>query len=425
MRRSALADGEPRLRLLHLAPFAPRLDDVHGGGRVLAQLVARLAARHDVALLCIRGEDEPPVDEVLRERCQLVEEFVPARRKSFRPARLWQRLGATLSRLRGIPGWVAHRHMPAFQARVQEVVRGSRPDVVQLEFHVMGQYLPALNGCSAPRVLNQYEPGALAARHVWERSASAARVRTYLDLLAWRRYERRVVRAVDAIVVFTEQDRQAMESYAAHPPIVTIPFGTVLPQEALSPAGHPPPSIVFVGNYGHPPNVDAAVRLVRGIFPLVCQRCPEAVLYLVGANPPAALLEAAAPNVVVTGYVPDLTQYVDRAAVVVAPLRHGGGMRVKVLEALAAGKAVVASPLAALGIAVSSGDQLVLAESDQEFSHQILQLLDNPGERAALAARARAWALTELGWERPVRAYEDLYRDLMAQRKARPPGGWH
>jgi polysaccharide biosynthesis protein PslH len=365
------------------------------------------------------------VGDELRERCRLVEEFVPYGRGQRWPARLRQRAGIALSPIGGVPSWVTHRAMPAFQARVRELARTWRPHVVQLEYHVMGQYLSALEGCPAPRVLNQYEPGARAASEVWERSAGVARIRAYLDLLAWQQYERRVVRRVNAIVVFTAQDRQVMESYVAHPPIVTIPFGTVLPLQALSPVGTPPPSVLFVGNFRHPPNVDAAVRLARGIFPRVRQRYPEAMLYVVGAHPPAALRDAAGPNVVITGYVPDLNPHLDRAAVVVAPLRHGGGMRVKVLEALAAGKAVVASPLAATGISVSDGVQLVLAETDQQFSQQILRLLDAPRERAALAARARRWARAELDWKRPIEAYEALYHDLVTQREVRPAEDSH
>ena len=104
--------------------------------------------------------------------------------------------------------------------------------------------------------------------------------------------------------------------------------------------------------------------------------------------------ELAGDDVVVTGRVQDVTPYLDRAAVVVAPLRLGGGTRVKVLEALAAGKAVVASPLAAEGITQCDGEHLLLAESDEEFADATTRLLDDPDARSALGRRAR-----ELGTE--------------------------
>jgi glycosyltransferase involved in cell wall biosynthesis len=305
--------------------------------------------------------------------------------------------------------------MHAFHERVAQLVRTWQPDIVQLEFHVMGQYLSALNGSPVPRVLNQHEPGALAARHVWERSRGAGRLHAYLDLRAWQRYESLLVQQVNAIVVFTEQDSATMASYTAHPPIITIPFGTVPPARALDPAGQLPPMVLFVGNFRHPPNADAAVRLARDIFPMVRQQHPEAMLYIVGAHAPTVLRKRPDPNVVITDFVSDLTAYMDRAAVVVAPLGQGGGMRVKVLEALAAGKAVVASSLAAAGLGVSHGDQLLLAESDQQFSREIVRLLGDQEEREALAGRARRWALSELTWERPLQAYVALFRDLTAR----------
>ena len=117
-------------------------------------------------------------------------------------------------------------------------------------------------------------------------------------------------------------------------------------------------------------------------------------------------------SVVVTGRVPDVTPYLDRAAVVVVPLRLGGGMRVKVLEALGAGKAVVASSLAVEGLDVVDGEHVLLAETDQQFSDAIVQLLSDPTRRKALAAHAYAWAHAHLGWERSIAAYEGLYESL-------------
>jgi glycosyltransferase involved in cell wall biosynthesis len=119
--------------------------------------------------------------------------------------------------------------------------------------------------------------------------------------------------------------------------------------------------------------------------------------------------------VVLTGFVPDLRPYLDRAAVVVAPLRVGGGMRVKVVEALAAGKAVVASGRAISGLSISDGEQVLLAETDHEFGDAVVRLLRDPERRAALAHRAHAWACAHLGWDEPISAYERLYESLVSE----------
>jgi glycosyltransferase involved in cell wall biosynthesis len=398
-----------QLRLLFLLPFAPRLDATHGGGRATAQLIAGLTARHQVALIYLRAPAEPPVDDILRKRCALVEEILRPN-GGFSLAQRWSRLN---SLLRGRPLWATFTAVAAYRARVRTLARTWQPDIVQIEFHVMGQYLSALDGCRAPRVLTEHEPGAKAARDMWQSRRGFARVPYYLNRLAWERFERTIFGQVQAVVVFTENDRQAVAQLTQQTPIVRIPLGTMLSEQPLNPLGCLPISLVFVGSFIHPPNVDAAMRLITAIFPEVQARFPELILYVVGDRPPRQIHQMANKNIVVTGRVSDVTPYLDRATLVIVPLRLGGGMRVKVLEALAAGKAVVASPLAIEGLDIVDGDQICLAESDQDFVEQIVQLLDDADRRASLAARARAWACANLGWEKSIAAYEALYESLI------------
>jgi glycosyltransferase involved in cell wall biosynthesis len=146
---------------------------------------------------------------------------------------------------------------------------------------------------------------------------------------------------------------------------------------------------------------------------LVRARYPHAVLTLVGDQPPAELRALADDSVRVTGRVPNLAPELEQAAVVVVPLSHGGGVRIKVLDALAAGKAIVASPLAVAGLGVRDGLELIVAQTDQDFAASIVRLLDSEEDRVALATRARVWALANLRWEASLRAYEELYDRLL------------
>jgi glycosyltransferase involved in cell wall biosynthesis len=168
-----------------------------------------------------------------------------------------------------------------------------------------------------------------------------------------------------------------------------------------------------VGNFYHPPNRDAARRLVDSIFRSVRQRFPDARLFIVGENPPAQLNPSSDEKIMITGRVPEITPYLDRAAVFVAPLRLGGGMRIKILESLAAGKAVVTTCRAAEGLNIQDGQQLILAETDDEFITQIIDLLQNPDKRIAIAKCARAWACENIAWEKSVARYESLYQGLL------------
>ncbi|MCQ3937010.1 MAG: hypothetical protein DPW18_08200 [Chloroflexi bacterium] len=400
------------MRLLLLLPFAPRLDAAHGGGRVIAQFLTGVMKRHRVALVCFREAGEPGTDPFFRERCELVEEIVrPASEKSG-AARLlrYLRWMSALVRLR--PLWVADWDSPAFARKVREAAQGFQPDVIQAEYHIMGQYLSVLEDIEARRMLIEYEPGTRAAGYIRTLPPFLNGLLNRIDGISWRRYERWLYRRVGAIVVFTEADRRSIKEAAGRTPIYVIPPGMAIPEHPLNPLGSYPRSLLFVGNFVHAPNVDAARRLVQSIFPAVQGRLPEVQLFIVGAHPPARLRELAGENVVITGWVPDVTPYLDRAAVFAAPMYLGGGMRIKVLEALAAGKAVVTTPLAIEGLNLADGE-VVLAGNDAEFAERIVRLLKDDEERLSLAGRARAWACDHLGQDQANEKYETLYKELL------------
>jgi glycosyltransferase involved in cell wall biosynthesis len=393
--------------LLFLLPFPPR-KDAHGGGmRITGELVHRLAARHDVAVLALRGPCDSSAADALESLAVHVEEIA---HESRRPSRVHL--------LTGTPSWVVSLHVPEFERRVQALAASWRPDIVQIEYPVMAQYLSALKESRAPRVLVEHDPAVPAARERSRSKAGPARLEAVAGVLAWRRFERRAVRAVQAVVVFTAEDARALQEIVTDTPVVVIPFGVATPNGPLNPTGEDG-EVLFIGSFVHAPNVDAAVRLARTIMPRILEVRPEARLTLVGARPSVEVHALAGPRVSVHADVPDVRPFLERAAVVVAPLRLGGGMRVKVLEALAAGKAVVASSLAVRGLGVVSGRHLFVADREFEFADAVAALLADSRLRAELGAAAHAWARTELSWDRSVSAFESLYVSLLERAATR------
>ncbi|HEX8274886.1 MAG TPA: glycosyltransferase family 4 protein [Longimicrobiaceae bacterium] len=399
-------------RVLVLAPFPPRLDGRHGGSRAIAHLVAGLAERGPVALAYLRAADEPPADPELARACERVHE---GRRPGISASSLrpWTRALAVLPRLaEGKPLWVGARWSAAFARDVRALARDWRPDVAQAEFTAMGQYLACVEDRAAARVVTVHEPGVPAARERvlaatgWERAFWRA------DARRWEWYEEQVLRAADAAVVFTERDGAVVERLAPGTPVARIPLAVPLPERAADPRGADPPELLFVGSFVHPPNLDAALHLARDLFPRLRRRVPGLRLALVGDDPPERLRALAGDGVEVAGWVPDLAPRLERAALVAAPLRRGGGMRVKTAEALAAGKAVVGSPLAFAGLDVEPGTHAALALTDDDFVAAAARLLADPARRARMGRAARAWALANLGPERTAAAYEALYERL-------------
>lgn len=408
-----------RRRLLLLVPFAPRLDGTHGGSRSIAQLILKLAERHTVALLAIRAPDDPAVDDALRQRCELVEEFVRHSEPSTGRERLSSRIRRLSALAQGRPIWVAEWHLPELARRANELARTWRPDLIQMEFHLMAQYQPALTSSRTPTILTEHDPGTLASRDRARLHRGAIRALYWLDGLAWKRFERRALSSVDAVVTFTERDRDEALRLRHDARVVRIPLATDIPPRSLDAVGSGPPSIVFVGNFMHPPNIDAAKRLVLNIFPLIKSAHPDSTLYIVGEGPPPELRALARERVTVTGRVTDVAPYLDSASVVAVPIRTGGGMRLKVIDALVAGKAIVASSRAVEGLGVVDGEHVLMAETDAEFADAIGRLLRDRELRSQLGRRARQWSCANLSWERSITGYEELY-ELLLEPRERP-----
>ena len=412
LRRGPSSPQEPRRatpqRLLILTPFPPSLEGHHGGARVIAQFIVHLGDQMSIAVLCLRHPTDVLPDNSVLDNIELFEQ-VPRPAITSRPSRAVRAVRWRLALLRGWPFWASELNVPEYRDRLKDLMRSFRPDVIQIEYPVMAQYAAAITDFShVPRVLVEHDPevGSLYGNH-------RATVRDRLEALAWKRFARRALRQVDAAVVFTEQDHDALAPMAGETPIVRIPIGTDFVERAFEPV-ECDGSLLFVGSFVHAPNVEAVRRLIESIFPRVRETHPDCKLVVVGKSIPADILQAKAPGVVLTGWVEDVIPYVRRAAVVVAPMQQGGGMRVKVLEALAAQKAVVASPLAVAGLDVIDGKQLRIAHDDSEFAARVVELLDDAEERQALANRARSWALDNLHWTGSIRAYERLYAQLVA-----------
>lgn len=372
----------------------------------MGQVLAGTVERHTVGLVYLRYHGEPDVDDSLRERLDFAEAIPRAviRRTSaahwFRAARWRAGLAA------GRPRLVSELTFGAASSRLRAVAAAWRPDVVRLEYPVLGGYLSALPG-SAPRVLADYD--ALLETAALPRSVGE-RLEHRLDVRAWRRFRRRVLERVDAALVPTERDRAALSALGTGTELLAVPLGADTGAPALDPAGKDDAGLLFVGNFNHAPNLDSA-QFLLDVLPRIRKRRPDAVLRLVGERPPDV---SSHEGVEASGRVADVTPFLDAATIVLAPARLGAGMRVKVADALVAGKAVVASPLAVEGLGLTPGRHAIVADS-AEFADAVAALLSDRSRRVELGHNARRWAVENLRWDRALDAYDELYGRVLSR----------
>lgn len=246
-----------------------------------------------------------------------------------------------------------------------------------------------------------------------ERDAArlAPPVRRVAAEVEWRKLraqERRAGAAADLCVMTSEPDAAALRAIAPGARTVVVPNGVDAEWWGAEGAeGEEDDLVVFTGSMNHPPNRRAAELLAREILPALRERRPGARLEIVGREPgPEVRRLGGEPGVRVTGEVPDVRPYLRRAAVAVAPLEFGGGVRNKVLEALAAGVATVATPKGAEGLELDDGQHL-LVRSPAEFPEAVAGLLADPGRRAALARAGRRRVADRYRWEALGAAFAD------------------
>jgi glycosyltransferase involved in cell wall biosynthesis len=362
----------------------------------VARLVTALATRNTVALLALKRPDEEPTDDAVSGVCDVVCE-VERRAVGFSLRTAWTERRRLLVLLRGRPLWVASVETRDYRRRLDELVASWRPDVVQAELGVMGAYLGALPAGLAS-VLVEHEPG-------------VRRGRRRIARWAWRRHLAASVSRSRAVVVFSDEDAAAVRAVDPRADVEVIPLPWTSPPSALDPVGTPPPTVLFVGSFAHAPNRAAARALLRAL-PEVRRTRPDTVLALVGDSPPRDLVGAAGDSVLVPGRVADVRPWLDAASVVAAPLDEGGGTRVKILEALAAGKAVVASPLALEGIPARAGEHVRVVDGLDELVAALDELLGDPELRRRLGEAARRFAAGLPGPEDVAARYDALYTRL-------------
>ena len=216
-------------------------------------------------------------------------------------------------------------------------------------------------------------------------------------------------------VVVAERDRAELRSINPALDWEVIPNGVDL--EYFRPQSGPreAATLLFTGNFAYEPNEEAALYLARELLPTLQQQIPEAQLWLVGDAPSAAMHALAGERILVSGRVPDLRPWLARATLFVSPLRLGAGIKNKVLEALASGCPLAATPLSVDGIAAISGQHVLLAERS-ELPAALRRLLGDEAMRQRLARAGRELVEAQYSWQQVAGRYAALYESLGAER---------
>lgn len=321
-------------------------------------------------------------------------------------------LEAAVAMLCGESYHVRRFRSEAFAARLRAILEQETFDVVHLESIFMTPYVPLIRKCSKARVVLR----AHNVEHViWRRVAESTHhglKRWYLKHLALtlRAYELEHVNDYDGVVCITRNDAEYFRQQGCRRPVTAIPFG-VEPEDVPS-VEVEPASLFHIGAMDWMPNRESVEWLLDEVWPVVHREVPQARLYLAGRRMPRKWMEASIEGVNVVGEVPDAGHFIAGKQINVVPLLSGSGIRVKIIEAMAAGKAVVTTTVGAQGIEFTEGENMLIADTPQQFAAQIKRLVDDQDYCRSVGAAAARLVAEQYDVRMLTRKLQQFYDEI-------------
>lgn len=401
-----------RLRVLVLDEGIPYPPNAGKSSRTW-NLLRRLALRHSVCLLCYGHPDAPATQEASDAGIDLRLVKPKANPQGFG---LYLRL--FLNAFSRFPFSVAKHYSHAFQKRFDEVLKEDSWDLIQCEWTPYARFITR-----APKA-----PVLMATQNVesqiWARRAKHSRsplTKMFFRMQQWKmlRFEKQALLRASAATVVSNLELLTLRNWGVRN-VGLIPNGVDLGLIRPSLQTEREDELLFLASLDWYPNLDALSYFIKNILPVVRARRPNVILRIVGRKPPKSVTKrySGLAGIDFVGEVEEVQSHLGRAAVVIVPLRIGGGSRIKILEALAAGKAVISTAIGAEGLDVISGEHLLIADSPAAFAEGIEELLASVQLRRRLGNSGRKLVTERYGWDQIANQLESVWYDVAEHQPA-------
>jgi glycosyltransferase involved in cell wall biosynthesis len=407
------------MKLLLVYPYVPYPVNRGTYHRVF-NLARELGRRHEVDLFCLSESDaDADHDAVFREFCARVE-FHPFRHPPW-PRLFPERL------LEPLPTTVTHWRQPGVQAALDRFAAGQTYDLTHFVDLVLWPYLRTLPS-QAPRIMDRSRVDLLFQQEELANLRLGWRDRMLRRENLWklRRLERAAARELAATVVCGPDDETFLRREVdAAAPIFVLPNGVdpdYFAFDRFPPRPDPAPTVLFCGAMDYTPNIDGLQWYFAHADAALLAAVPDRRILIVGKNPaPAVRAFGELPGVTVTGEVPDVRPYYQRAWLQMVPLRIGGGTRLKITESLGIGCPVVSTTIGAQGLDLRDGEHLLLGDTPADFAAALARLLADAPLRDRLRVQGRGQVLATYTWPRLGARLADFYANLPAINRHVPP----
>jgi glycosyltransferase involved in cell wall biosynthesis len=380
---------------------------------VYLNLLKTQALKHEVSVVSMRraGNEDDHLEEI---RPYVREVYLAGGRVRSTGIKVRDRLrSAVLSPLLWRPRCTFYDHSPEMARVVTEVSGGAEFDVIEVHHSPSAGLIRYARGGGA-RVLYMYDVHFRSIARLADTRAGMLRAHAKMESSKYRHFEPAAARAFHGVLFGQEEDRRTFAPLLP-PDRVTALMPNIVDTDRLQPGSGAGSSraIVFVGAMSHRANVDAIQHFQAQLWDRIRERVSDVELWLVGATPPNDIRALdGTRGIRVHADVTDVRPFVDAAMVYVAPLRIGSGVKVKIMEAIAMGKAIVATPVAAEGMGLSDGEEIEVRDLGAPFVDCVVGLLKDRAKRQTLQHRARIAAVRRFSFSTGAEELDNLYARL-------------
>lgn len=380
------------MKILFLSPTVPfPLTD---GGRIrVFNLLKQVAAKSEVTLLALETQPTDAAGVAALQQLGVQVHLVP-NAPTLPRLSLRTLLAAGVRRQ---PITVARYDLPAYRRKFRELLAADNFDLIHYEMFHTAQFHTESD---LPSVLSQQNVDSA----IWRRLCSETR-NPFYKLAYWtqqrvfQRYERVLSPKFDAVTCTSDVDASVFQRHCSADVLEVIPNGVDVGHYQPDFTAEGPAHLIYIGSMDWYPNEDAVGYFADEVLPRVQTQVPDVKFSIVGGNPSARVRKLAERSgIVVTGRVPEIKPYFAEATVFVVPLRIGSGTRLKILEALAMGKAIVSTSVGAEGLALNAGEEILIADAPRPFADAVIRLLTDVPRRRHIGENGRARVERDYDW---------------------------
>jgi len=356
-----------------------------------------LSQNNEIILCCLSDIPvHPEALNVLNSFCSEVH-IIPIRI----PGMIWN---LKMAFLKGKPFQVGYFYRRSAQKKINAILKKSKPDHIYCQLIRVSEYV---KNSKIPKTLDYQDIFSTGAKRQAETAPAWKKPVYLMEHRRLLRYEHDIFDKFDHKTIISQPDRDLL-LHTSRNEVAIIPNG--VDQEYFYPLERQKThDIVFTGNMGYPPNIDAARFIAEEIFPLVLKQLPDATLLLAGASPNSKVLALQASNITVSGWLADIRESYASSSVFIAPMRIGTGLQNKLLEAMAMQLPCITSALANQALGAKENEEILVGASAKEYADQIVSLLQNESYAKVLAQKGFNFVSKTFSWENSTSRLEKLF----------------